>query len=94
MSDDGTRETNSFGTRTRTRRSLGSLISKSGHTPIIMDQNVSSPGTVSQMVEHLFRHEAGKMVATEIPLVALNPRGFTYCFYQTTVAGLQCERIM
>ena len=86
MSDDGTRETNSFGTRTRTRRGLGSLISKSGHTPIIMDQNVSSPGTVSQMVEHLFRHEAAKMVATLTRIFGLEHLTLAEDVVQATLA--------
>jgi len=39
------------------------------------------------------RHETSDLVIMAGEL-ALNPRGFTYCFYQTTVAGLQSERIM
>ncbi len=38
-------------------------------------------------------HETSDLVIMAGEL-ALNPRGFTYCFYQTTVAGIHSERIM
>jgi RNA polymerase sigma factor (sigma-70 family) len=62
------------------------LISKSGQTPIIIGQNVSSPGTVSQVVEHLFRHEAGKMVSTLTRIFGLEHLTLAEDVVQATLA--------
>jgi predicted RNA polymerase sigma factor len=51
-----------------------------------MDQNVSSPGTVSQMVEHLFRHEAAKMVATLTRIFGLEHLTLAEDVVQATLA--------
>jgi predicted RNA polymerase sigma factor len=51
-----------------------------------MDQNVSSPGTVSQVVEHLFRHEAGKMVATLTRIFGLEHLTLAEDVVQATLA--------
>ena len=51
-----------------------------------MDQNVSSPGTVSKVVEHLFRHEAEKMVATLTRIFGLEHLTLAEDVVQATVA--------
>jgi predicted RNA polymerase sigma factor len=51
-----------------------------------MDQNVSSPGTVSQVVEHLFRHEAGKMIATLTRIFGLEHLTLAEDVVQATLA--------
>ena len=51
-----------------------------------MDQNVSSPGAVSQVVEHLFRHEAGKMVATLTRIFGLEHLTLAEDVVQATLA--------
>jgi len=51
-----------------------------------MDQNVSSPGTVSQVMEHLFRREAGKMVATLTRIFGLEHLTLAEDVVQATLA--------